>query len=608
MKRQLAILRAVLDESAEWLSVNPERDWKTIQSRFENEGESFLAITLPAMHDHILECVSAGRWSPSRLFRESAKGGPEFLREFLGFIFNWDTGTVRDNIKVVLALRCVRQLLLLHSKEKALPSQTRADKAIEGFFATERELKDKRKLILRNLDSTDFIRTCDILYHNVFDQCENHLWNDSVIFKHGPGSTADGSFGAAKFKNLRLTWTTRLEKVFPCSDFGFSNLHHYIDTLPEYHYAVVSPRDEHPMKVTLVPKTQKTPRIIAMEPTALQFVQQGLLELIDESIQSSFLRGHISWRDQDRNRVLARLGSVDGSLATLDLSEASDRVHVSLVNRMLRHHPLLRRAVFACRSTRANVLGTEIRLEKFAPMGSALCFAFETLIFFAMIVCSEMNRKSIPVNALLRKNGSMNRSFLSGISAYGDDIIVPTAGALTSIDFLEAFGLKVNRRKSFWTGEFRESCGGDFFRGHDVSVIRLREKIPSKRQDQKQTWSLTQFQNQLYQAGWKHSAEKTRALAPWAPTVDRVLLSGVYFISDTNASLTRWNSSLFRLEYKVLEGVFFTPSYKAEGWDEFFRSMISLTRRHGPAGSNHVLPFDRRPELCNLRSRWISSQ
>jgi hypothetical protein len=607
MKRQLAILRAVLDESAEWLSVNPDRDWKTIQSRFENEGESFLAITLPAMHDHILECISAGRWSPSRLFKENVKGGPQFLGEFLGFIFKWDTGTVRNDIGAVLALRCIRQLLLLHSKEKALPSQTRADKAIEGFFATERELKDRRKTILSSLDSTDFIKVSDILYRDLFDQCETKLWDDNVIFKHGPGSTADGSFGSAKFKNLRSTWTTRIEKVFPCSDFGFSNLHHYLDISQDHHYAVVSPREERPMRVILVPKTQKTPRIIAMEPTALQFVQQGLLELIDESIQSSFLRGHISWRDQDRNRFLARQGSADSSLATLDLSEASDRVHVSLVNRMLRHHPLLRRAVFSCRSTRADVLGQVIRLEKFAPMGSALCFAFETLIFFSMVVASELNRKSIPVNALRRKSGYINRSFLQGISAYGDDIIVPTAGALASIDFLESFGLKVNRRKSFWTGEFRESCGGDFFRGHDVTVVRLREKIPSKRQDQKQTWSLAQFQNQLYQAGWKQSAEKVRALAPWIPTVDRDLSSGIYFLSETSSCPSRWNTSLYRSEYKVLTGVFFTPSYKAEGWDEFFRSMISLTRRHGPAGSSHVSPFDRRPELCNLRSKWISA-
>ena len=604
MKRQLFILRTVLFESAEWLSVNPDRDWKSIQERFENEGDSFLSITLPAMHDHILECVSAGRWTPSRLFRNDARGGPVFLRGFLSLIFNWDTGTVSEDPQAVLALRVTRQILLLHGKVRVLPTPDRLEKAKAGFFATERELKNSRKTILAALDSSEFLDVSEILYRDIFSSVEAQLFDDEVIFKHGPGATADGSFGSAKYENLRKTWTTRLEKVFPCSDFGFVTLHHYMDTHPDFHYTVVSPQEERPMRVTLVPKTQKTPRIIAMEPTALQFVQQGLLNLIDESIQKSYLRDHISWRDQERNQFLARLGSEDGSLATLDLSEASDRVHVSLVSRMLRHHPLLRKAVFACRSTRAELDGTSIRLEKFAPMGSALCFAFETLAFFAIVITSELQRKGIPVSTLKGRRG-INHRLLKGVSAYGDDIVVPTAGALAAIDLLETFGLKVNRRKSFWTGEFRESCGGDFFRGHDVSVVRLREKIPSRRQDQKESWSLAQFQNLLYKAGYWNSAEKIRELAPWIPTVDRELHSGIYFLSESLLSPQRYNPSLFRLEYRVLQGRFFTPVFKAEGWDLLFKSLTDLQVRQGSASTYQIEPFDRRPELSSLRSTWI---
>ena len=605
MKRQLVILRAVLDESAEWLSINPDHDWKTIQSRFENEGESFLAITLPAMHDHILECVSANKWSPSRLFKQDAKGSPVFMREFLGLIFERGTGTVLEGPKAVLALRCIRQILLLNGKVKALPTPARSRKASEGFFETERELKNSRKTILSALGTRNFIDVSDILYRDIFNEVERHIYEDNILLRHGPGATADGSYGSAKYTNLRNSWTSRLEKVFPCSDFGYVNLHHYMDLNPDFDYAVVSPQEERPMKVTLVPKTQKTPRIIAMEPTAMQFIQQGLLNLIDESIQSSPLRAYISWRDQTRNQGLARLGSKDSSLATLDLSEASDRVHVSLVNRMLRHHPLLRKAVFASRSTRAQLNEDVIRLEKFAPMGSALCFAFETLIFFAMIVGSELERRSIPVHYLRSARGEIRQRYLEGMSAYGDDLIVPTAGALTATDYLESFGLKVNRRKSFWTGEFRESCGGDYFRGYDVSVVRLREKIPSSRQDQKEIWSLAQTQNMFFQTGFVSTAARIAELAPWVPTSDRVLLSGIYMLSSSSNCPSRWNPLLQRLEYRVLEGVFFTPSYKAEGWDELFSSFTALHARKGPANTYQALPFDRRPELCRLRSSWI---
>ena len=607
MNRQMVILRAVLDESASWLSVNPERDWKTIQSRFEKEGNSYLAITLPAIHDHILECVANERWTPSRYLKNHAKGGPVFLRAYLSFLFDWGTGTVKYDFQAVIALKIVRQILLLHSKVKALPTEERSKRALENFVLTERELRDSRTTILHSLDTSNFIEVSDILYREIFDRVEALLLDDRVIFKHGPGATADGSFGAAKFTNLRSTWTARLEHAFPCSDFGFVNLHHYQDLCPDYDYAVVSPQEERPMRVTLVPKTQKTPRIIAMEPTAMQFVQQGILNLIDESIQVSPLRDYISWRNQERNQLMARQGSKDRSLATLDLSEASDRVHVSLVNRMLRHHPLLRKAVFASRSTRAELNGDVIRLEKFAPMGSALCFAFETLAFFGMVVGSELERKGIPVSSL-RKRFGLNLPLLHGISAYGDDLVVPTAGALAATDYLESFGLKVNRRKSFWTGEFRESCGGDFFRGYDITVVRLREKIPSNRQGRKESWSLSQFQNLLYKAGFEESAEKIRALAPWIPSVDRDLLSGIYFLSHSNNAQIRWNADLYRAEYKVLSGRFFTPSYKAEGWDELFHSLIALQTRKGVASPYQVNPFDRRPELSSLRSTWIAAQ
>jgi hypothetical protein len=608
MKRQLFILHALLYEGADWLSVNPARDWITIQSRFEKEGDSFLSITLPAMHDHVIQCIKQGHWSQSRLFREHSKGGPVFLREFLSQLFEWDTGTVRQDFQAVPALKVIRQILLLHSKVRALPTPKRLRKAKEGFLSTERELKNSRTTILAALESTNFLEVSDMLYRDIFSEVESLLLEDDVLFKHGPGATADGSFGAAKFERMRDTWTSRIEKIFPSSDFGFTNLHHYQDECPDYDYAVVSPRDERPMRVTLVPKTQKTPRIIAMEPTALQFIQQGLLSLIDESIQKSPLREYISWRDQSRNRDMARHGSADASVATLDLSEASDRVHVSVVAKMLRRHPLLRKAVFACRSTTAELDGDVIRLEKFAPMGSALCFAFETLAFFAMVIASELNRQSIPVNALRQKDGRINHAYLRNTSAYGDDLIVPTAGALLAADFLETFGLKVNLHKSFWTGEFRESCGGDFFRGYDITVVRLREKIPSSKQDQKETWSLSEFQNLLYQSGWKNTANSICEYAYWVPVSDTVLLSGIYLLGPVNTCPTRYNTDLYRSEYKVLRGVFYTPIYKARGWDELFRSFISLEGRKGDPGSLQIMPFDRRPELRSLRSTWIPAK
>nr|QDH86450.1 MAG: RNA-dependent RNA polymerase [Leviviridae sp.] len=83
------------------------------------------------------------------------------------------------------------------------------------------------------------------------------------------------------------------------------------------------------MKVIDVPKTMKTPRIIAMEPTAMQYAQQGILRLIQDAIKGSYLNDFIGLDDQEPNQLMARQGSAVGDLATLDLSEASIEFHAS---------------------------------------------------------------------------------------------------------------------------------------------------------------------------------------------------------------------------------------------------------------------------------------
>jgi len=77
----------------------------------------------------------------------------------------------------------------------------------------------------------------------------------------------------------------------------------------------------------------------------------------------------------------------------------------------------------------------------------------------------------------------------------------------TVVDQLEHFGAKVGRHKSFWIGRFRESCGKEYFDGHDVSIVKVRNLFPSHRQQVAETESLVSLRNQLYLAGcWKAAA------------------------------------------------------------------------------------------------------
>jgi hypothetical protein len=226
----------------------------------------------------------------------------------------------------------------------------------------------------------------------------------------------------------------------------------------------------------------------------VQYAQQGLKREIYDYIGRGPLDKILGFRDQTRNRIMAERASVSKRLGTLDLSEASDRVHWFLVFKMLERWPHLWDFVWATRSHRADVPESGvIPLQKFASMGSALTFPIEAMIFTILAVCGMQEQ------GVVRKVSPS--TLVDRLSVYGDDIIVPVNSIDSVIDWLEHFGAKVNRRKSFWKGSFRESCGAEFFDGHDVTVVRLRSELPSSRNDAAAIAALIDFRNRAFMAG-----------------------------------------------------------------------------------------------------------
>jgi hypothetical protein len=313
--------------------------------------------------------------------------------------------------------------------------------------------------------------------------------------KHGPGSTAEGILGNKKY--YQSEWTERLQEFFPME----------LNLIPNYRYiedvsavTVLEPGNERPVRVVHVPKTLDKPRIIAMEPVAMQYVQQALLEAcVSEMEKDELISSFISLEDQTPNQRMALEGSRDGSLATLDLSEASDRVSNQLVIAGMSRWPHLSGAVQACRSTKADVPGFGVLpLAKFASMGSALCFPVECMVFLTIIFVGIENALSRPLSRREMK------SYTGKVRVYGDDLVVPVEFVPFVIDALESYGFKVNDRKSFWTGMFRESCGKDYYAGEDVTVFKLRQSIPQSRRNAAEIAGLVAFRNHAYKAGyWK---------------------------------------------------------------------------------------------------------
>lgn len=276
---------------------------------------------------------------------------------------------------------------------------------------------------------------------------------DNWFPKHGPGRTADaGRVQLDKYNSFKTdSMVRRLDLLLGGNTLPF----------------VPSEKLDRTAEVVFVPKAVDKLRTICMETATLQWYQQGFASSIIQYVEEhAYLRRRIDLRNQDKSRELAYQGSLDGSFATIDLSDASDRVPWALIKAWMKDSALLP-ICWMTRSRRATVKTKGcIDQNKYAPMGSALCFPIECIVF-----CSI-------VEASIKAVGGCARS--SSYRVYGDDIIVEHRYANEVIRRLELNGFKVNTTKSFYrreTHNFRESCGGEYFDGVDVTPKRLSRKF-----------------------------------------------------------------------------------------------------------------------------------
>jgi hypothetical protein len=499
MKSLMCLLREVLLDRGTWCGVSTELDLKKIELRVEREGLSFLTITLPTFGKDLEKGLDQGKVD-RHLFRGFARSQgsgelPLLLGGFLGLVFDRATGRLLDEPSVD-AIQAIRQITLMFAKINMGCHHDRTMYAIRQFVKCEQDVREA-DANLSELRKEQFKRVGSLLWRDVLQQVDEDIYYERLIPKHGPGATADKLTGNRKYDQRE--WTLRLESWFPFLEgFVAPNSGAYQDF---HHVDILEPGSERPVRVITVPKTLKTPRVIAVEPTAMQYAQQAIAESLVSHLEGKTnpFRWIIGFSDQDPNRSMARKGSLTGDLATLDLSEASDRVSNQLVRELTALWPHVAGAIDAARSRKADVPGKGvIRLAKFASMGSALCFPVEAMVFATIVLCG--------IEDVLRRRLSRKliHELAGRVRVYGDDIIVPAEYAQASIQALEDFGLRVNKDKSFWTGRFRESCGKEYFAGEDVSIVRVRDLLPTKRQDASALISTVSLRNQLYKAGyWK---------------------------------------------------------------------------------------------------------
>jgi hypothetical protein len=545
MKSLVELWRYVADELATWCRTSTIRDAKTVAERSNNEGVSFLTITLPSFGKDFERSLDQGYVDSSsfRAFARVPDGAiPAFLQGMTSQVFDRKTGRLVEDPEID-CIYAVRQLTLMFSKILIDCTDARKRAALEGYLNCEQEVRENDSKTsmeaLNELSAMSFL-----LFGNLFATVERELVSGQLWPKHGPGSTADRLRGNAKYDLSE--WPVRLNHSFPWEDYGVPNSRY----LPDFWSSdererpcvdFLEPGSERPVKVVLVPKTLKTPRIIAEEPTAMQYAQQALFASFRDYLESPglaslFFRddrnvsyGMIGFEDQEPNRRMAKRGSSDGSLATLDLSEASDRVSNLHVMALFSRFPNLLIGVQDCRSTKADVPGHGvIHLAKFASMGSALTFPMEAMVFLTVVFLGIQDALS---RRLTRED---ILSYREQVRVYGDDIIVPVDFVQSVIDRLNLYGYKVNHAKSFWTGRFRESCGKEFFAGADVSIQRVRMEFPTSRLDAQEIVSLVSLRNRLWEAGFRSTVE-------WLDKRVWKLLPHYPLVHPTSPVLGRWS-------------------------------------------------------------------
>jgi hypothetical protein len=213
--------------------------------------------------------------------------------------------------------------------------------------------------------------------------------------------------------------------------------------------------------LTTVAKNNRTNRTICTEPSLNMYFQKCIGNYLNRILKKHY--GYDEAEQPNRNKRLARRGSIEGDIATIDLTSASDTISLRLIGEIFPSW-----FVEALRYTRSPATKINSRwhqLHMISSMGNGFTFPLQTYIF------------SVLLRAVSRLQGvrfSRYDESQAEFGVFGDDIVCPSSLFTQVCKALEDIGTIPNREKSFAHGYFRESCGGDYYNGHDVRGVYIK--------------------------------------------------------------------------------------------------------------------------------------
>lgn len=470
-------------------------DSNRITSRLRAEGSGFATHTLPGLAQGMFSLKEHGVASFPQFRLQRGTEHPAFL----GRLFNLALYSVDLNLRV------------------------KAVNFIYTFSVSFKKLKgDYPVEVVRKLFA-DFCKTDTVLGQIDFFSKElrpvledaRAQWrifvaetNLARMFEETTPQPGPGATNSPTKKNMRYrphVLYKQLDRVFDYGEWFYPTPYHVFGSDEIYNgffnYSVESPT----ARFKAVPKTAGKPRGICIEENEMQVLQQAHRKAMYTAI-TNYFGDNIALRKQSVNAKLALDSSKTLEYATIDESEASDRVARLLVSYLAQD----------CRDVHDKLMAlstlwvvppdevkdeypAKVRTNKFAPMGSALCFPVMSLVHMFLI------------RAIIRlSTKECTKHDCANVFVYGDDIILPAKYTETIYRELPKYGMKLNVNKSFYRSHFRESCGVHAYHGVDITPVYVKY-IPYHNLADAQA-SAFAVEEQLFDKGFHFTAEFQRQM------------------------------------------------------------------------------------------------
>lgn len=564
-----------------------DRDLRSIEARIESEGVGFLSVALPAFGKAFDQSLASGKMAYIPGFSRHGQI-PKFLSGIVCHIFDTKTGILKSSAPID-AILSIRQVCYFF--KKFLPADERAAKlshdAIRSFENTDNEIRD---VDLSRLSRFGLV--CSFVLPGL-DEVQDFKC------KHGPGAVLEGYTTNQKWSEVYhglLDYDRRL--CFIGYDLPAS-------LLADRYYETDDLQDDSSSacaRLVTVPKSCTALRTITVEPCLNQFVQQGLNTILRDHIAKDYVLKHsLTLDSQKPNQVLAVEGSLSGDWCTIDLSSASDRLSLQVVKTAFHFRPRFLKALLMCRTPTVKLgTDTELTMKKYAGMGNATTFPVQSIVFACLAITAITQSEKHLTSEKVRNAARYVRVF-------GDDIIVKREHYQVVADWIHSFGLKINREKTFFDGNFRESCGVDSYKGHDVTPIYLRYDPALTSTDPSAFASLVSTSNQLWMHCYYETSNFLRKLCDKVRNLPLVSVdcSGLGWHTRQNVTTyQRWSRSLHRYELRTYVAVGSRRPDNLDGYPALIKFF-----HHPEIGRDdptHLSASVRRFNL-KLRKRWVQA-